>query len=112
MFSKLAVLAAASMAVFVAAAPAAQGINNSCNTGSVQCCNQVMDSKSDSFTVLAALLGFSISDITGQVGMGCSPISVIGLGSGANCNAQPVCCSGNKFNGLINIGCSPITLNA
>ncbi|PPR01342.1 hypothetical protein CVT24_006342 [Panaeolus cyanescens] len=111
MFSKLAILAAASMAIFAAAAPQG-GINNSCNTGDIKCCNQVMSSESAAFKGIASLLALDVTGITGQVAMGCSPITVIGLGSGANCKAQPVCCSGNKYNGLINVGCSPISINA
>ncbi|KAH8822407.1 hypothetical protein DL96DRAFT_1714726 [Flagelloscypha sp. PMI_526] len=45
------------------------------------------------------------------VGLDCSPINVIGNG-GNSCSSQPVCCSNNKFNGVIVIGCTPITINA
>jgi hypothetical protein len=110
MFSKLAILAAASMAVFVAAAPQG-GINNSCNTGPVQCCNQMMKSDSAQATFLTSLLGISLEGITGQVGAQCSPITAIGLGSGSSCSSQPVCCSNNSFNGLVAVGCSPVNLN-
>ncbi|KAF8976316.1 hydrophobin, partial [Cyathus striatus] len=60
--------------------------------------------------VLAALLSLDISDITAQVGLNCSPLSVIGAG-GNSCTQQPVCCTGNNFNGLIALGCTPINLN-
>ncbi|PPQ68078.1 hypothetical protein CVT24_002942 [Panaeolus cyanescens] len=113
MFSKLAIFTAATMAVFVAAAPAPQdGINNSCNTGPVQCCNQLFESEDESYAGLLSLLGVVAGPITAQVGLECSPISAIGLGSGASCTTQPVCCSGNKFNGLVNVGCSPVNLSA
>jgi hypothetical protein len=36
-------------------------------------------------------------DILGDVGLGCSPISVIGTGNGANCLQQPVCCSNESY---------------
>ncbi|KAF4622374.1 hypothetical protein D9613_009285 [Agrocybe pediades] len=111
MFSKVAVLFAASMAVFVAAAPAPGGIENSCNSGPVQCCNSLMDSDSSQANVLLSLLNVVVGPITGQIGASCSPITAIGLGSGASCSSQPVCCSNNSFNGLIAIGCSPINLN-
>jgi hypothetical protein len=35
--------------------------------------------------------------VVGQVGLACSPVSVIGTGSGASCNQQPMCCSNNKM---------------
>ncbi|KAF8184676.1 hydrophobin-251 [Pholiota molesta] len=109
MFFKLAMFTAASMAVFVAAAPS--GIQNSCNTGPVQCCNSVVSSNHPSVTDLWALLGLNVSDLTGQVGMNCSPITAIGAGSGSSCTSQPVCCDNNNFNGLVAVGCSPLNLN-
>ncbi|TEB23111.1 fungal hydrophobin [Coprinellus micaceus] len=74
-----------------------------CNTGPIQCCNTVQ--RADSPAVAPAP-----RDITALVGATCSPISVIGL-PGNSCNAQPVCCSNNTFNGLIAIGCVPIIIN-
>ncbi|KAJ3493630.1 hypothetical protein NLJ89_g10971 [Agrocybe chaxingu] len=112
MFSKVALFTAATMAVFVAAAPAPQGgINNSCNTGPVQCCNSLYESESEQGNILKALIGIATGPIGAFVGAQCSPISAIGLGSGASCNSQPVCCSDNKFNGLVAVGCSPVNLN-
>jgi hypothetical protein len=37
------------------------------------------------------------ADVLGDVGLGCSPISVIGTGDGANCLQQPVCCSDESY---------------
>ncbi|KAF9053333.1 hydrophobin [Panaeolus papilionaceus] len=97
------------MAVFVAAAPAGgDGINNSCNTGPVQCCNQIIKAEDENYTSVIALLGGAAGSITGQIGFQCSPITAIGLGSGASCTTQPVCCTDNQFNGLVNVGCTPI----
>jgi hypothetical protein len=116
MFSKLALFTAASMAVFVAAAPA--NIYDSCNTGPVQCCqyssksspkfisshltfscagNHLQSSDTPGFSELLSLVGVSLSGITGQVGVTCTPISVIGGGASSDCTAQPVCCSDNSF---------------
>ncbi|EGN94177.1 hypothetical protein SERLA73DRAFT_115110 [Serpula lacrymans var. lacrymans S7.3] len=83
---------------------------NQCNTGSISCCNSVQSVSNPGVASLLGLLGVVVGDITGQVGVGCSPITVIGAGSGSTCDQQPVCCTGNQFGGLINIGCSPITL--
>ncbi|KAF8907040.1 type 1 hydrophobin [Gymnopilus junonius] len=110
MFSKVALFVAASMAVFVAAAPS--GINNSCNTGAVQCCNSLVDSKSAEANVLFSLLGVALDTVSGTVGVNCAPITIIGTGSGADCSAQPVCCDNNSFNGLVAVGCTPINVNA
>ncbi|KAF9467917.1 fungal hydrophobin-domain-containing protein [Collybia nuda] len=81
-----------------------------CNTGPIQCCNSVQASNAPGLLGLLGLLGVVLGPVTGLVGLGCSPLSVIGVG-GNSCTAQPVCCTGNTFHGLINIGCSPININ-
>ncbi|KAF9043346.1 fungal hydrophobin-domain-containing protein [Panaeolus papilionaceus] len=101
----------------------------SCNTGSIQCCNQHIRRSSPSFLSLPSRLlaaGGSPSLIglvssLDEVHSGCSPLSGpvggllgalgLGLGGGAQCNNQPVCCSQSEFNGLVSIGCSPININ-
>ncbi|TFK66083.1 fungal hydrophobin, partial [Pluteus cervinus] len=80
-----------------------------CNTGSIQCCNSVQDSSSTIVTSLAGLLGISLGSITGLVGVTCSPLSVIGVGSNS-CSQQPVCCENNSFNGILALGCNSINL--
>ncbi|KAG6873193.1 hypothetical protein C0995_001803 [Termitomyces sp. Mi166 len=89
-----------------------------CNTGSLQCCNSVQDANSSAVSLLTGLLGIVLGPVTGQVGceanqtppVTCDPISVIGA-SGDSCSSQPVCCTGNNFNGLIVVGCTPVNLN-
>ncbi|EIN14595.1 fungal hydrophobin, partial [Punctularia strigosozonata HHB-11173 SS5] len=78
-----------------------------CTTGPVQCCNTVTSAKNEG--ILLALLGIVLEDLSVLVGLGCSPISVIGLG-GSSCSANPVCCENNNFGGIISIGCVPISL--
>ncbi|KAH7926414.1 fungal hydrophobin [Leucogyrophana mollusca] len=104
-FLLFALLAAASPAPEVAVRQ-----TNQCNTGSISCCNSVQDANSSQVTGLLSLLGVVLGPITGQVGLNCSPISAIALSQGATCNQEPVCCTDNQFNGLINAGCSPINL--
>ncbi|KAF9442646.1 fungal hydrophobin [Macrolepiota fuliginosa MF-IS2] len=108
MFSKLAILAAATLAVVASAAPA-DPMQNSCNVGEMHCCNQMFDHTSESDATFLKFIGVAVSGVTGLVGVGCSPITAIGAGSNS-CNAQPVCCTGNNFNGLVAIGCSPLNL--
>jgi len=83
-----------------------------CRTGSLQCCENVQDATDahDAFGQLG--LGDLLNGITGQVGISCNPITGIGTGQGANCASIPVCCDENKYNGLLNIGCSPVQVAA
>ncbi|EIW79624.1 fungal hydrophobin [Coniophora puteana RWD-64-598 SS2] len=95
------------------AAPKAQasgGSGGDCNTGPVQCCNSVHKADESIVQKLLDLLGLSGIPGDTQVGMNCSPVSVIGSGGG-QCNQEPVCCENNNFSGLINLGCSPININ-
>ncbi|KIK93356.1 hypothetical protein PAXRUDRAFT_12711 [Paxillus rubicundulus Ve08.2h10] len=107
------VFAVASLAAFALAGavptttPASQ-----CNTGSLQCCNQVQSASAANLANPQWNLVSVLGGLTGNVGTSCTPITVIGTGSGADCTAQPVCCTGNTFNGLVNVGCSPVNLNA
>ncbi|THU90097.1 fungal hydrophobin, partial [Dendrothele bispora CBS 962.96] len=78
-----------------------------CNTGSIQCCNSA---SSPAATELCGLLGIVVQDPNLLVGLTCNPISIIGIG-GNSCNAQPVCCENNDFNGVVAIGCVPVNIN-
>ncbi|KAF8909691.1 hydrophobin [Gymnopilus junonius] len=88
------------------------GISNSCNTGSVQCCNSVATTENPVVGLIAELLGIVIPAGV-LVGLTCAGISVGGLGTNSWCaclldsSQQPVCCENNSFNGLIAIGCTP-----
>ncbi|KAF5348044.1 hypothetical protein D9758_010071 [Tetrapyrgos nigripes] len=103
-------LTVAALASLAAATPLEVRQTDQCNTGSLQCCNSVQSGSSSTATTLAGLLGIVIGDITAQVGITCTPISVIGVG-GNSCTAQPVCCTNNSFNGVIALGCTPININ-
>ncbi|KAF9468407.1 fungal hydrophobin-domain-containing protein [Collybia nuda] len=80
-----------------------------CNTGGLQCCNSVQPAGSEAASTLLGLLGVLVQDLTVAVGITCSPIDIVGLGSGA-CTAQPVCCTDNDFHGIIAIGCTPVNV--
>ncbi|TFK37475.1 hypothetical protein BDQ12DRAFT_736308, partial [Crucibulum laeve] len=68
MFSKVALLATASLAIFAVASPIAEGGSNQCSTGSVQCCNTVQDAKSaQAASAIAGLINVITGPITGQV---------------------------------------------
>ncbi|PPR03591.1 hypothetical protein CVT26_006132 [Gymnopilus dilepis] len=108
MFSKLAVFVAAA---FVATAVAGS-ITDSCNTGTVQCCDSLNEPTSSAVAGVLGLVGVALSDVTAQVGLHCNPITAIGAGTGANCNASPACCDKVYSNSLVGINCTPISLGA
>ncbi|KDR70655.1 hypothetical protein GALMADRAFT_76053 [Galerina marginata CBS 339.88] len=90
---------------------AASGIPASqCNTGDLQCCNQVEPATSNIAFSLEALFGIVPGSVSGLIGLTCSPITIIGLG-GNFCSQQPVCCTDNSWNGVIAFGCTPVNIN-
>ncbi|KIJ62697.1 hypothetical protein HYDPIDRAFT_30289 [Hydnomerulius pinastri MD-312] len=89
----------------------AAGTGSQCNTGPINCCNSVQ--QASQVSNLESLCGVTQADagVLGLVGLDCTPITVIGTGSGCNAQAQPVCCTNNDFNGVVNLGCSPVNIN-
>lgn len=51
-------------------------------------------------SAILSLLGVVVGDITGAIGLGCSPLSVVGLGQ-SSCSASPVCCQNNNVVRLV-----------
>ncbi|KAH7919834.1 fungal hydrophobin [Leucogyrophana mollusca] len=96
----------------LAALALAGGATNQCNTGSASCCDstQTVSQAKDS-GILGFLGAVDVGSLTGLVGTNCSPLTVVGTGSGCQANQEPVCCTDNHFNGLVNVGCSPLNLN-
>ncbi|KAI0628645.1 hydrophobin [Trametes polyzona] len=109
MFAKTAIFTTAVFTALAAATPVPQG-SASCNTGPINCCQDVRSANDTSVTTLLGLLGVVVQDLTASVGLQCSPINVIGAASGNACSATPVCCENNNVGGLISIGCVPIIL--
>ncbi|KAJ2919439.1 hypothetical protein MD484_g1006, partial [Candolleomyces efflorescens] len=83
-----------------------------CNGGTVQCCNEYHEKETEDESVkgLLSLLHINLDGVEGMIGMNCSPVSAVAIGNGASCSTQQVCCQDNKYNGLINVGCSPINI--
>ncbi|KIM61505.1 hypothetical protein SCLCIDRAFT_121918 [Scleroderma citrinum Foug A] len=86
--------------------------SSSCGNGSLQCCDNTVEATQANANELSGLLGIAASiPIAGPLfGISCSSISVIGVGTGANCAQQTVCCDNTQFNGLVNVGCTNINL--
>ncbi|KAI0717352.1 fungal hydrophobin-domain-containing protein [Cerioporus squamosus] len=64
---------------------------------------------SASGAALLGLLGIVLQGANVLLGVDCSPITVVGVGSGA-CSSTAVCCEDNSFGGLVSIGCVPVVL--
>ena len=92
MFSKLAIFLA-SVAVLAVATPTGSSGGN----GDVECCNTVGSASDPGIATELGLLGVVVQDANVLVGITCTPISVIGIGSGCQANAEPVCCENNSF---------------
>ncbi|CDO70107.1 hypothetical protein BN946_scf184806.g34 [Trametes cinnabarina] len=101
MFSRVAVAAILALPLLAVA--------QNCNTGAIQCCNSIESSDSAVGSALLSLLGVVVEDVGVALGLGCSPISVIGVGQ-SSCAANPVCCQNNNVGGLVSIGCVPVEL--
>ncbi|KAK7460572.1 hypothetical protein VKT23_009293 [Stygiomarasmius scandens] len=81
-----------------------------CNTGSINCCNSLERADSSVVGVLLGLLGVVLQGVEALVGITCTPIDILGIGQN-ECHSQPVCCQNNDFNGIIAIGCVPISIS-
>ncbi|KAI0777702.1 fungal hydrophobin, partial [Trametes elegans] len=110
MFSRVAAYTVLALPLLAAATPVELQARQTCSTGAIQCCNSVTTSESASGNFLLGLLDIVLGDITGLIGLNCSPLSVIGVGTGNACSANTVCCTNNNVGGLISIGCLPIIL--
>ena len=88
-----------------------------------------VQSSSAAASGILGLLGINLQDVSGLIGLQCSPLNVLGLGGSSACSQQPVCCQNNNVvstilgvqilsgglttvsqGGLISIGCVPIQL--
>ncbi|RPD65507.1 fungal hydrophobin [Lentinus tigrinus ALCF2SS1-7] len=110
-FSRAVAFSALALPLLAAATPVElEARQQSCSTGAIQCCQQVQTANSAGVGIILGLLGIILQDLNVLVGLDCSPITVIGVGTGNTCNAQTVCCENNNVGGLISIGCVPVTL--
>ncbi|KAI0360653.1 hydrophobin [Trametes cingulata] len=108
MFSRIATLTLGALPILAAATPLVTRDN--CSTGPVQCCQNTVNANSAQGALLLGLLGLVLGDVTGLIGLQCSPISVVGVASGNACSANAVCCTNNDVGGLASIGCIPVSL--
>ncbi|KAF7342279.1 Hydrophobin 2 [Mycena venus] len=107
MFSKLSVVVASVLITLAAAMPNGTPPPPVTPPTSNQCCSSVQSSSSSAVSAVAALLGLDLSGLNVPIGLGCSPITVLGN----NCGGTSVTCDApdQEWGGLIAINCVPIT---
>ncbi|KAH9910194.1 fungal hydrophobin [Epithele typhae] len=102
MFARLAVV---STLAFAALATATK-----CNTGPVQCCESMESANSAAGSAILAAIGATLQNTNVELGLKCSPIDVVAVGSGKACTTNTVCCKNNNIGGGVSAGCVPVTL--
>ncbi|KAI0070167.1 fungal hydrophobin [Panus rudis PR-1116 ss-1] len=115
MFSHLAAFTVLAAPLLAAATPAPGAVArgepaSSCSTAPIQCCESTTSAGSATGAALLKGLGIVVQDVDALLGLTCSPISVVGVGSGSACSTTAVCCEDNSHGGLVSIGCVPVTL--
>ncbi|KAI0363041.1 hydrophobin 1 [Pilatotrama ljubarskyi] len=108
MFSHAVALTISALPLLAAATPLEA--RQSCDTGSLQCCDSAEKAGSAAGAALLGLLGIVVQDANVLLGVNCSPITVIGVGGGSSCSATTVCCDDNSHGSLVSIGCVPVDL--
>ncbi|KAJ7469691.1 hypothetical protein FB451DRAFT_1368617 [Mycena latifolia] len=105
MFPKLSIVVTSALITLAAAIPNTPPVTPPTSN---QCCSSVQSSSSSAVAAVAALLGLNLSGLNVPIGLGCSPITVIGN----NCGGTEVTCDApeKEFGSLIAINCIPITL--
>ena len=88
-FFTLSALTTLALASFAVAVPLGDAPSDQCNTGALQCCQIVQAADTPSVSSLLGILGVVVQGLTGQVGVTCDPISVIGA-SGNSWYALPL----------------------
>ncbi|KAJ7607082.1 POH2 hydrophobin [Mycena polygramma] len=108
MFFKPSVVVASVLITLAAAMPNGSPPPPVTPPSSPQCCTSVQSSSSSAVSAVAALLGLDLSGLNVPIGLGCSPITVIGN----NCGSTTVTCDApeKEWGSLIAINCLPITL--
>ena len=81
MFSKL--IAISTFAILAVATPAPAPAA-SCSTGAIQCCQTVDKADSTAIAPILKSIGVVVQDVNALVGLTCSSVNVVGVGSGGS----------------------------
>ena len=81
MFTKL--FALSTLAILAVATPTPGGTPaDTCSTGAIQCCESVETASDPTAASILKSIGVVVQDINALVGLTCSPVTVVGVGSG------------------------------
>ncbi|KAH9905508.1 uncharacterized protein BXZ73DRAFT_110950 [Epithele typhae] len=61
-------------------------------------------------SAILAAIGATLQNTNVELGLKCSPIDVVAVGSGNACTTNTVCCKNNNIGGGVSAGCVPVTL--
>ncbi|KAH9915289.1 fungal hydrophobin [Epithele typhae] len=100
----------ARLAVVSTLAFAALAVATKCTTGPVQCCESLESANSAAGYAILAAIGATLQNTNVELGLKCSPIDVVAVGSGNTCTTNTVCCKNNDIGGGVSAGCVPVTL--
>ncbi|KAI0668049.1 fungal hydrophobin-domain-containing protein [Trametes maxima] len=81
-----------------------------CGTSPIQCCDQLLPASDALASTLLGLVGVVVEDLSLPIGITCTSITGVGVGSGSACSSNVVCCDNNAHGTLISIGCIPIII--
>ncbi|KZV80729.1 hypothetical protein EXIGLDRAFT_769772 [Exidia glandulosa HHB12029] len=81
-----------------------------CSFGSAMCCNSVQQYNASTVSNIMDSATFALQNPTGQIGIQCVAVSVMGAAGGSSCKNTQACCGDAVQNGLININCSPLAV--
>ncbi|EMD41241.1 hypothetical protein CERSUDRAFT_78912 [Gelatoporia subvermispora B] len=97
--------------VALATLAAATPVPDGSESVSANCCQEVGTANSPVIAAALGLLGIVLNDVDTVVGIGCIPITIVGVGSTTACtDGTVVTCDETNVDGLLGIGCIPITI--
>ncbi|KAJ7271482.1 fungal hydrophobin [Mycena rebaudengoi] len=107
MFSKLSIAVTSVLITLAAATPTTRNVVPPVSTpNTLLRCESIVSSASATASAVGAILGLDLTELKVDVGLSCSPITVIGN----NCGDTEVTCDApeKEWGGLIAINCIPI----
>ncbi|KAH9940192.1 uncharacterized protein BXZ73DRAFT_36058, partial [Epithele typhae] len=55
-----------------------------CSTGTLQCCDTIENASDPAAAVILKSIGVVVQDVDALVGLTCSPITIVGVGTGGS----------------------------